>query len=95
MMPSTHIGPPSLPSTDFMLGQMWSTLGHLSSEQEELWEEFEKQKSRHNDLKERVEMIDRRWRSLLAFMTAITMIAANLVDKDGIELLGRAVELLK
>lgn len=93
MRPFPHGEP--IHGASFLLGQMSSSLKHHSSELAKLGRELEKQKATQHDLKERIEMIDQRWRSLLAFAAALIMIVANVIDKEGLKLLSEAVGLLK
>lgn len=97
MRPSLHIAPPPMQghSIDFLLGHMWTSLNHLSGGHDTLQRELEEQKKSQDELKERMDMIDRRWRSLAAWGAALLMITANLLDKDGLRLLAEAVGLVK
>ena len=86
----------------YALGHMQASLSHVANEQDRQWKyaerqrrEIQKLREDLSRLKEHVDMIDRRWRSVIAFISALVMIAANIIDKDGIHLIGEALGLLK
>lgn len=79
----------------YLLGRMEQSLKHVTQDLKRVGRELEKQKLDQSDLKERIDMIDRRWRSLMALGAAVTMVAANVLDKDGLHLLGEFVGFLK